>query len=208
MSITIGEIVRDAEAGHLGIPEVQRQARWDRKRVRLLIDSLYRGFPVGTLTIWRPRGATTVIARGGDTAIPGSRWVLDGQQRTTALCILFGKRPCWSRTNAGFKVQFNPATQSFRCVVRDHPAVPTFRDQNRGRGRPAAWVDVADIVNGNEDLIGAVAENLSMDIPMSITCAARMYRLHTVRSGAFSVQYTELELEDFPDAFARIHRGV
>ena len=45
----------------IAIPEIQRPFVWDATKVRNLLDSLYRGYPVGYLIAWRN---PTVLLRG------------------------------------------------------------------------------------------------------------------------------------------------
>jgi hypothetical protein len=42
-----------AECGEIAIPEIQRPFVWEATKVRNLLDSLYRGYPVGYLIAWR-----------------------------------------------------------------------------------------------------------------------------------------------------------
>ena len=37
----------------IAIPEMQRPFVWDGTKVRDLIDSLYKGFPVGYIIVWQ-----------------------------------------------------------------------------------------------------------------------------------------------------------
>lgn len=63
------------------IPEIQRPFVWKAKQVRDLIDSLYRGFPVGYLIVSRSHD---MKLKDGTLSI-GQRILIDGQQRVTAL---------------------------------------------------------------------------------------------------------------------------
>jgi uncharacterized protein with ParB-like and HNH nuclease domain len=38
--------------GELRLPEIQRQYVWQSTRVRDLLDSLYRGYPSGSILMW------------------------------------------------------------------------------------------------------------------------------------------------------------
>ena len=37
----------------IAIPEIQRPFVWNSTKVRNLLDSLYRGFPIGYLIVWK-----------------------------------------------------------------------------------------------------------------------------------------------------------
>ncbi len=41
------------KSGEIAIPEIQRPFFWDTSKVRDLMDSLYKGFPVGYVIAWR-----------------------------------------------------------------------------------------------------------------------------------------------------------
>jgi Protein of unknown function DUF262 len=41
------------EQGQLRLPELQRRYIWPATRVRDLLDSLYRGYPSGTILVWQ-----------------------------------------------------------------------------------------------------------------------------------------------------------
>ncbi len=63
------------------IPEIQRPFVWKAKQVRDLIDSLYRGYPVGYLIVSRNHD----MKLKDGTLSRGQRILIDGQQRVTAL---------------------------------------------------------------------------------------------------------------------------
>ena len=69
------------KSGEIAIPEIQRPFVWEATGVRNLLDSLYRGYPVGYLIAWRN---PTVRLKDGTTSA-GKRILIDGQQRVTAL---------------------------------------------------------------------------------------------------------------------------
>ncbi|OGW15034.1 MAG: hypothetical protein A3G93_07975 [Nitrospinae bacterium RIFCSPLOWO2_12_FULL_45_22] len=75
------------------LPEFQRTFVWDNDRVLKLWDSLYRGFPIGQLMLWKPdsedfpmrglgRNQAELQSNGQCEAI------IDGQQRLTALYLV------------------------------------------------------------------------------------------------------------------------
>jgi len=90
--------------GRLHLPDLQRGFVWSADRVRALHDSLYRSYPVGALLLWEPKWEgeapfstrawdicppDEVTARGVPEAprpvVPGSLFVLDGQERLTSI---------------------------------------------------------------------------------------------------------------------------
>jgi hypothetical protein len=82
-------LVTMAWQGEVRVPHFQRDFRWQRRDVIRLFDSIVRGYPVGSLLLWRRPapaqslrlGALRIEAPASDRAL----WVVDGQQRITSL---------------------------------------------------------------------------------------------------------------------------
>ena len=83
---SIASLVSDIERDVIALPDLQRPFVWEDTKVRDLLDSLFLGFPVGTLVLWHTSTDREARALGGDR--PGLRattLVIDGQQRLTSL---------------------------------------------------------------------------------------------------------------------------
>ncbi len=92
-SVKVREVVDRAVAHNWSVPEFQRGFVWKPTQVRELVESLWYDFPIGSLLVWNSVAqAEERVAH--DAQRPGL-WVVDGQQRTTALCILHGRKPYW-----------------------------------------------------------------------------------------------------------------
>ncbi len=87
------ELVDRAVAHRWSIPEFQRGFVWKPTQVRDLAESLWLDYPIGSLLVWNSAGQTE--ARIALDAQRPTQWLVDGQQRTTALCVLFGRKPYW-----------------------------------------------------------------------------------------------------------------
>jgi len=93
---TVEELVSMIERGELRLPEMQRRYVWRSTRVRDLLDSLYRGYPSGTILIWEteeevPLQQFAVEQPSTPTGRP--RLLLDGQQRLTSLAAVIRGNP-------------------------------------------------------------------------------------------------------------------
>lgn len=87
-NIPISTLVDMYKRAELRLPEIQRQYVWRATRVRDLLDSLYRGYPSGSILMWETDEAvpTRDFAIAQDaTAFAGRKLLLDGQQRLTSL---------------------------------------------------------------------------------------------------------------------------
>ena len=120
----IASLVDDVERGVIALPDLQRPFVWEDTKVRDLLDSLFVGFPVGTLVFWHTTNDKDAHALGAER--PGLRattLVIDGQQRLTALyAVMKGLKPRRQR----------------RRNEKDHYCVPPARRAIRGcrRGDP------------------------------------------------------------------------
>lgn len=87
-NIPIATLVDMYKRGELRLPEIQRHYVWQGTRVRDLLDSLYRGYPSGSILMWETDEPvpTRDFAIAQDTnAFAGRKLLLDGQQRLTSL---------------------------------------------------------------------------------------------------------------------------
>jgi len=88
-TLSIEDLVGEVLSGYIRIPDFQRSFRWQWEDVKRLLDSIVRGYPIGSLLLWaRPAkeeeltiGALKIKAPKRDEA----RWVVDGQQRLISL---------------------------------------------------------------------------------------------------------------------------
>lgn len=111
----IPELVTLTAQGRIRVPTFQRSFVWDASDVRQLFDSLYRGFPVGTVLLWKRPGEAGPISFGpieievGE--VPDALWVVDGQQRITSL---FGAlSPDHNGVDDRFEVYFDLESERF-----------------------------------------------------------------------------------------------
>jgi uncharacterized protein with ParB-like and HNH nuclease domain len=91
--VEVGGLVEMVRKQELQLPEIQRAYVWRRPQVRDLLDSLYRGYPVGTMLLWETEEAPIAkVVSGSKNEGPVSnavRYILDGQQRLTSLSKAF-----------------------------------------------------------------------------------------------------------------------
>jgi hypothetical protein len=97
---TVSDILRYAGEGRLRLPAFQRPLRWESSDKRQLVDSIERGFPIGTLLLWKrsvsdlEEDAGRALAGAPELPSRGDVYlVVDGQQRITTLWDALGRRP-------------------------------------------------------------------------------------------------------------------
>ncbi len=88
--VLLKNLIDDAEKGKIQLPDFQRGWIWDDGRIKGLLASISRGFPVGavmTLSAGSELRFRTRPIEGVDSAVVGGAdaFLLDGQQRLTSL---------------------------------------------------------------------------------------------------------------------------
>ncbi len=97
----IETILSEIELGNYALPEFQRGYVWNRDQVRRLMNSLYRGYPIGSLLTWVTPVDQSIIRNGKEAVYGNVDLILDGQQRITTLYgIIKGKAPEFFDGNA------------------------------------------------------------------------------------------------------------
>ena len=94
--MTIHELVGKIERREIRLPEMQRRYVWKDRKVRDLLDSLYRQYPTGTILTWETN--EDVVTRGmavaqKDSGRDNFELLLDGQQRLTSLSAIMRGEP-------------------------------------------------------------------------------------------------------------------
>src|SRR5699024_2089878 len=81
----INAILDHIDTGNYALPVFQRGYVWSRDQVRRLMDSLYKGYPIGSILIWDTKVSEEGVVRGDDSISGNVKLILDGQQRITSL---------------------------------------------------------------------------------------------------------------------------
>lgn len=56
--LAIGNILKDVLTGKIGLPDLQRPFVWKNDKVRDLLDSMLKGYPIGYIMLWEAPGDT------------------------------------------------------------------------------------------------------------------------------------------------------
>src|SRR5690348_9708353 len=89
--LQLNPLLRDVDKGLLKIPQFQREVVWELPDSVRLLDSIYRGFPIGGLVIWQTKEKLSDVRSIGLLPLPEPpeahlpSYLLDGQQRVTSI---------------------------------------------------------------------------------------------------------------------------
>lgn len=84
-------LLSDIEKGEIKIPLFQRDFVWSLQKSAALLDSVVKGYPIGTFIFWATKDRLRSVRDLGNIKLPNPKdgeivsFVLDGQQRLTSL---------------------------------------------------------------------------------------------------------------------------
>ena len=114
----VEDLIADVKNGRIGLPDLQRPFVWADSKVRDLLDSMLKGFPIGYIMLWESPAnydRTNRIGNNDKMYQNPDDLVIDGQQRLTALlAALEGiKIKDKNYKERNIKISFNPLTREF-----------------------------------------------------------------------------------------------
>jgi len=199
--LKIKDLISEMSRGGVRIPEIQRSYVWKRSQIAKLLDSIYRGFPTGSVLLWDTMGEVTMrdmaTTLGRDTRSDFSpKIVLDGQQRLTSLARVFD--PSTSKED---RILFNVLDEVFESYSPRQASDPR-------------WIDTTEILTDHVtelDVLerlcdaGVAARN---DREQRNDIHNRLKKLAAVREYQYPVEIVrEDDLETVTEIFIRINSG-
>ena len=115
---TLEYLKLDIGAGRIALPDIQRPFVWSSAKARDLFDSMYRGFPIGTIMLWET-GVETGTRKIGDAGDRSPQYlIVDGQQRLTSLyAVLTGETVLTkSFEKKQIRLAFRPSDETFEVT--------------------------------------------------------------------------------------------
>jgi hypothetical protein len=138
-SVTIRKLLERVSKGEIRIPAFQREFIWEPDRVQFLMDSIYKGYPIGTLLLWRTKEQLQSDRDLGPYTLPNPEeqypidYVLDGQQRLTSIFSVFqtilepNPNTAIAWVDVYFDLLANEAAQDSQFVALEPPQVVPAR---------------------------------------------------------------------------------
>ncbi|MCD0499376.1 DUF262 domain-containing protein [Achromobacter sp. MY14] len=117
----LGALLSDVSRGNIKIPVFQREYVWKDEQIMSLLDSIYQGYPVGSLLLWSTKVPLKHERDVGGFELPKTpedfpvNYLLDGQQRLTTLFGVFNSdaKTADPALAECFDVSFVPETEIF-----------------------------------------------------------------------------------------------
>lgn len=195
---SVESILNWIKTSEVVIPEIQRPFVWDSVKVRNLMDSLYKGYPIGYIVSWRN---PDVRLKDG-TISNGRRVLIDGQQRVTAMRAAIAGLPVVDSDykEIRVKISFNPLTEKFATFT---PAI----------GKNTEWIaDISEFLSNKLSMIALFRDycekNPSADSQIVERNIDRLNQIKNRNLGCIDL-FNDLDIETVTDIFIRINsQGV
>ena len=88
------DLITYIRKGYIKIPKFQRDFVWSIEDTAKLLDSIIKGYPIGTFILWKTQERLRSVKNIGGVDLPATprgdsvRYVLDGQQRLASLFVV------------------------------------------------------------------------------------------------------------------------
>ena len=132
ISLEVGNILKDVRSGKIGLPDLQRPFVWKNDKVRDLLDSMLRGFPIGYVMLWESPAddysRKGQIGTGAKVYEVPKELVIDGQQRLTALlAAIYGEEVRdKSYGTRRIRIAYDPVAREFKNADASTDRDPRF----------------------------------------------------------------------------------
>lgn len=128
---SLNHLIQDIRVGRIALPDIQRPFVWSSTKARDLFDSMYRGYPIGTLMLWETGAEVGTRQIGLDEAERSPQLlIVDGQQRLTSLFAVLTGNPVLTKTFEQTRIHlaFRPEDETFEvsdaAIRKDAEFIP------------------------------------------------------------------------------------
>ncbi|WP_376790281.1 DUF262 domain-containing protein [Thermoflexus sp.] len=211
--LKVREIVKQAVSKNVDIPEFQREFVWDPEQVKLLAESLYREYPIGSFLLWDSSEYQEPKTAQGTQA---SLWIVDGQQRTTALCLLLGEKPYWWEDAEKWNQALKRYVVMVNLLPEDGDDRLEFALPNPIRRKDPRWISLRSVLSRDkvesltplaQEIVNKVGGDPNQMMKTFGQVHARLQRLWQIRERDIPIIKINHEVEDVAEIFARLNQA-
>ena len=201
---TVDQLVSGVKSGQLRLPEIQRPFVWSNVKVRDLVDSIYRGYPVGELMLWSVAGIEDRAIGAGvaaEKAQDANYRIVDGQQRLTSLyAVMTGDNVLDDDyRHRKIRIAFNPLVERFEVLSPAIEASPEWVPDIVGvfESQLKSYLAFIERYEANHELTDDARTNLERAFE----------RLHDIKKFPFNVVTlgSDVDQERVAEIFVRIN---
>lgn len=149
---TYDNLISDITRGGLKIPQFQRNFVWTLDKTAKLLDSILKGYPIGTFTLWQTRDQLKAHKNIGNFDLErlstGAevRYIIDGQQRITSLFAVY-KGAKIQQASKKTPTDYRKVYVDLNCSLDDTDTVLVTSKQPENN-----FISLTDVLNFDYDL--------------------------------------------------------
>jgi hypothetical protein len=189
----------DIDTGRIKVPMFQRDFVWTNEQTAKLIDSIIKGFPIGSFIFWQTRDGLRHIKNIGNVSLPDvprgepALYVLDGQQRITSLyAVKKGARV----TRDGEEIDYKRIFIDLSCQPDADDSV-VFADETPKN----SYISVFDLLNAT-----------AAELAQRFASTELLNRVDTYQKRLTTYDFSTVVIRDYPietacEVFTRINTG-
>jgi len=147
------DLISEIQKGQIKVPKFQRNFVWSLEKTAKLLDSILKGYPIGTFILWETNERLNDIKNIGNLELPSIpddtkvQYVLDGQQRITSLYAAFlgaeiqkeGEKKITNYSNIFVNLEGDVENNDDQIVVSEEPE--------------STHISLHEILNFNDNLL-------------------------------------------------------
>ena len=200
-------LMNDIENGRVRLPPFQREFVWTPVKVIELMDSIYKGFPIGSFFYWKAdRKYVTLFRDIKSLSLPSPApdkelfFILDGQQRLTSIWATFKGSIINGEDYSRICLDLDAAGAYEGGDLEARRQIKVFKETEVDN---VTFVSLHDILSDNVATYDAIRDPLPTEKKQTLTKARERFRNYP-----FSVvKVFDLELDDAVEVFQRINQG-
>lgn len=197
ISLKYDHLFSGIDQGSIKIPKFQREFVWDKVQTAKLIDSIIKGFPIGTFIVWKTKEELRHYKDIGNAKLPDPpkgdmiQYVLDGQQRITSL---YAVRKGLIITKEGEKIDYKDISINLSMDPDDDDTVVVTEPSD-----DSVYISVYELLNGSiAKLVKKYADYLD--------------KIETYKKRLTGYDFSTISIAEYPldiacEVFTRINTG-
>jgi len=200
-------LMNDVENGRVRLPPFQREFVWRPAKVIDLMDSIYKGFPIGSFFYWKADRKYVRLFRDiKSLSLPSPApdqelfFILDGQQRLTSIWATFKGHVIDGDDYARICLDLDSAIAYEEGNSESRRGIKVFKDADPDN---VTFISLRDILSDNVSNYDAIRDPLPVHKKQTLSRTRDHFRNYP-----FSVvKVFDLELEDAVEVFQRINQS-
>ncbi len=200
-------LMNDIENGRVRLPPFQREFVWSPSKVIDLVDSIYKGYPIGSFFYWKAsRKYVTLFRDIKSLSLPSPApdqelfFILDGQQRVTSIWATFKGTVINDEDYGRICLDLDEGAKYEKGDREERRRIRVFDEIEPDNVR---FISLRDILSDNTRAYDDIRDKLPRDKKDTLSLARERFRTYP-----FSVvKVFDLELEDAVEVFQRINQG-